>query len=616
MSATLDGFRKQTACGIVPAVCGIALLAVLAACVQFGDRGRLPSTLTGRVSGPSGPVAGAIVQLQGTATQVRTDAAGRFTLHGQGLGGSQAVTVTAWADEHFIAWTTVQPGAESVGALEMQLKPLFDVDNHEYTWFSFEGTSGSASCGLCHREYKEWQGDPHSQSAVNPRFISMFRGTDVNGRKGQPTQFVKDGVALSPDPALPHYGPGFRLDNPEQAGTCAACHTPAAAPVDNNNTCAWSGCHTSLTAEKAATQGYHIGGVLPVGNVGIGEEGVACEFCHVVAGSLVDPQTGLPPADQPGVMSLDIRRPPNGEKQFLGTLIDSSREVSYEPFLKESQFCASCHFGVFGGVVSNMKMTGGTVIYNSFGEWKDSPYSDPQSGRTCQDCHMVRRDTLYSVLPERGGVARDYVAYHDHTMLGPSTSRALMWDAVAVTPTVTIDGDGLRAQVEVFNDNTGHAVPTDAPMRSVMLVVEARDANGELLPLREGPTLPEWTGDQAGKPGRAFARILKDNWTGEAPTAAFWRQTTVLEDTRLFPFTGSRTEYTFALPDDRSGPVVLSVRLVYRRAFQALAQQKGWTDPDIVMFESVTTQAIHFSNAKRAIPSPFGGRNSAFRGKY
>jgi len=28
------------------------------------------------------------------------------------------------------------------------------------------------------------------------------------------------------------------------------------------------------------------------------------------------------------------------------------------------------------------------------------------------------------------------------------------------------------------------------------------------------------------------------------------------------------------------------VRLNYRRAFQALAQQKGWTDPDILMYES------------------------------
>jgi hypothetical protein len=584
VSGTLDGLLRRLTFGVVAATCGGAAALVLAACTQFGDRGRTPTTLTGRVLTAAGPAADVVVQLQGTPTQARTDADGRFTLHGAGLGTSQAVTVTAWAQDHFIAWTVVAPGA-AAAALELKLRPLFDRDNHEYTWFAAEGVSGSASCGLCHREYKEWQQDPHSQSAVNPRFITMFRGTDVQGRKGQPTQFVKDGVALPPDPALPHYGPGFRLDNPEHAGTCAACHTPVAAHVDNNNTCAWSGCHTPLTADKAATQGYEIGGILPVGIIGIGEEGVACEFCHVIAGSMIDPQTGLPPADQPGVMSLDMRRPPNGEKQFLGTLIDSSREVSYEPFLKESQFCASCHFGVFGGVVSNMKMTGGTVIYNSYGEWKDSPYSDPVTGRTCQDCHMVRKDTQYSVLPERGGVARDYVAYHDHTMLGPSTSRALMWDAVAVTPTAVVDGDVLRVNVEVLNDNTGHAVPTDAPMRSVMLVVEARDAAGRLLELREGPTLPEWTGDQAGKPGRAFARILKDNWTGEAPTAAFWRQTTVLEDTRLFPFVKNTSNYAFTLPADRAG-VQWSVRLNYRRAFQALAQQKGWTDPDILMYES------------------------------
>jgi len=585
VSATLEGLQRRVARAVVLAVCGAAVLFVAAACVQFGDRGRLPTTLSGRVVASSGPVAGAIVQLQGTPTQARTDASGRFTLHGHGLGGAKSVTITAWADEHFIAWTVLQPGAASANPLELTLRPLFDVDNHEYTWFGAEGVSGSASCGLCHREYKEWQADPHSQSAVNPRFITMFRGTDVQGRKGQPTQFEKEGVALPPDPALPHYGPGFRLDHPEHAGTCAACHTPVAAMIDNNNTCAWSGCHTPLTADKAATQGYEIGGVLPVGIIGIGEEGVACEFCHVIAGSLIDPHTGLPPADQPGVMSLDMRRPPNGQKQFLGTLIDSSREVSYEPFLKEAQFCASCHFGVFGGVVSNMKMTGGTVIYNSYGEWKDSPYSNPETGRTCQDCHMVGKDTQYSVFPERGGVARDYVKYHDHTMLGPSTSKAFMWDAVAVTPTAALEGDVLRVRVDVLNDNTGHAVPTDAPMRSVMLVVEARGANGELLAVREGPALPEWTGDQAGKPGRAFARILKDNWTGEAPTAAFWRQTTVLEDTRLFPFVLNRSEYEFVAPLDR-GPVQLSVRLIYRRAFQALAQQKGWTDPDIVMFES------------------------------
>jgi hypothetical protein len=39
-------------------------------------------------------------------------------------------------------------------------------------------------------------------------------------------------------------------------------------------------------------------------------------------------------------------------------------------------------------------------------------------------------------------------------------------------------------------------------------------------------------------------------------------------------------------------------------------------DIPVVFLFFVTTQAIHFSNAKRAIPSPEGGRNGAFRGKY
>ena len=103
----------------------------------------------------------------------------------------------------------------------------------------------------------------------------------------------------------------------------------------------------------------------------------------------------------------------------------------------------------------------------------------------------------------------------------------------------------MRVQVQINNDKTGHAVPTDAPMRRVMLVVEALDANGQPLPLQQGPTLPDWTGDYAGRAGKGFARILKDNWTGEMPTSAFWRQTTVVEDTRLFPFKTDTTDYVF-----------------------------------------------------------------------
>jgi hypothetical protein len=570
-----------------------ALLAVLAACADqagLDSSARLPTTVSGVVKNANGPVANAIVQVQGTSNQTTTAQDGTFTLHGNGLGGSQVVTVTAWAESHFIGWVNLDPRKpiweDSDPGVVVTLQPLFDADNHEYTWFSQDGVSGSASCGLCHREYPEWQADAHSQSAVNPRFITMFRGTNVAGARGQLTQFKSDGSALPPDPSLPHAGPGFRLDNPDYPGNCATCHTPVAAKIPTTNSCAWSGCHASYTADKAEAINVKpsIRGVSPVGLMGIGEEGVACEFCHVVGGVTLDPNTRMPFPDMPGILSMKLLRPPDGQKQFLGTLTDANRQqVTYSPLLSKSEFCAACHFGVFGGVVSNMKVTGGTVIYNSYGEWLDSPYSDPQTGKTCQDCHMPTKDTQFTVSPEKGGVLRDYVTYHDHSMPGAS-SQSLLWNAVTITSEAKRDGDTLRVQVSITNDKAGHAVPTDSPMRSVMLVVEARDAQGKHLPLQQGPSLPAWAGNYAGQPGKAFAKILKDNWTGEIPTAAFWRPTTIVEDTRLFPFVTDATTYSFTLPN--GNPATVKVTLVYRRAFQKLAEQKGWNDPDQIMAEA------------------------------
>jgi hypothetical protein len=298
----------------------------------------------------------------------------------------------------------------------------------------------------------------------------------------------------------------------------------------------------------------------------------------------------MPYPDMPGILSLKLRRPHSEEQQlFFGTLTDVSRDRdSYLPLQSKGEFCAACHFGVFGGVVSNMKVTGGTVIYNSYGEWLNSPYSDPQTGKTCQDCHMPRKDTAYSVFPQRGGVSRDYVDYHDHTMPGAS-NQSLLQNAVTMTSTAAHDGGRLNVRVSITNDKTGHAVPTDAPMRSAMLVVEALDANGKRLPLKGGPTLPSWTGNYAGQAGKAFARILKDNWTGETPATAFWRSVTEVEDTRLFPFATDTTEYSFDLPD--GGAATVNVKLVYRRAFEKLAKQKGWNDPDIIMAETTISVA-------------------------
>jgi predicted secreted hydrolase len=45
------------------------------------------------------------------------------------------------------------------------------------------------------------------------------------------------------------------------------------------------------------------------------------------------------------------------------------------------------------------------------------------------------------------------------------------------------------------------------------------------------------------------------------------------------------TRYVFDLPAGQAAQV--KVRLIFRRAFQALAELKGWTDPDILMAEAM-----------------------------
>jgi hypothetical protein len=101
--------------------------------------------------------------------------------------------------------------------------------------------------------------------------------------------------------------------------------------------------------------------------------------------------------------------------------------------------------------------------------------------------------------------------------------------------------------------------------------------------LQQGPANPDWAGNYAHLPGKTFSQVLQDKLTGEYPTAAFWRQTNVIEDTRLAPQATDSTQYTFRLPAGQSAQV--HVRLIYRRAPQTLSEQKGWKDHDIVMAE-------------------------------
>jgi len=556
----------------------LVLLGVAIGAVSALQDAPPPSTISGIVTNEDGAVAGAILQIQGTPTTFQTDENGAFTLSDIDL--SSPLVLTAWSAGHFIGWTTLDPSAADWnGNITISLRTLPNHDNNEYEWFtSDDGLEGSAACGSCHREYTEWQADQHSQSATNHRFLTLYTGTDLSGNQSEMTQWGMTG-ALPRDESEPYYGPGFMLDNPGRAGSCAACHTPVASKTPNVQNCAWSGCHTNLTIERA--RGLIDRPVLPINLRGDAAEGITCEFCHVIGNVVIDPETNRPWPDMPGILSLELHRPADESEQvFFGTLIDVSRPDSYLPLLSESAFCAGCHYGVFGGVMGDRTVAGGTLIYNSYGEWLESPYSDPVTGTTCQGCHMPVSDADWIVYPESGGIVRGYSELHNHTMPGAS-DETLLQNSVTMVSSAAHSGDQLQVQVSITNDRAGHSVPTDSPLRSMMLVVEALNANGDLLALLEGSVNPDYAGEYAGVPGRTFAKILMDEWTGEFPTAAIWRPLTIVEDTRLPALATDTTAYTFDLPNGEAATI--NVSLIYRRAFYELMQQKGWNDPDILM---------------------------------
>jgi hypothetical protein len=128
----------------------------------------------------------------------------------------------------------------------------------------------------------------------------------------------------------------------------------------------------------------------------------------------------------------------------------------------------------------------------------------------------------------------------------------------------------------------------------MLLLVDVVDSDGLRLPQREGPTLPDWAGIgdpregyYAGLPGKAYAKILKELWTEISPSGAYWNPTTILSDNRLAVFTSDSTRYVFTAPN--ASPINVHVRLLYRRAFIGLMDQKQWDVPDILMEDFTVT---------------------------
>jgi hypothetical protein len=531
------------------------------------------ASVTGLVNDVNGPIAGAMVRVKATEIVTTTDSNGRFLL--TGLEPNEPVILTAWVKGYYIGGGDKQyvPGASNV---EIILTKHTDQDNADYTWlsaFSNSGYTGSgegSNCENCHADpndaqaslpFSEWKADAHSLSAQNVRFLTMYNGTDTAGNQSPSTQYFHSRdygrIPRRPDPNKPYFGPGYKLDFPDAAGNCAACHTPAAAVNAPYNTD-------------------------PTTVSGVGAEGVTCDFCHKIWNVSLDQVTGLPYANVPGVLSFEFRRPPEGHQFFAGPFDDvAPGEDTYSPLQKQSQYCAPCHFSIFWD----------TVVYNSFGEWLDSPYSNPQTGKTCQDCHMPPDLNNHFARLEKGGVIRDPQTIFSHLMPGAANDQ-LLQNAVSMDVKAERHDEQVIVTVTIANDRTGHHVPTDSPLRHLILIVKASDSEGHLLRQSDGPVIPEWcgTGDPnegyyGDLPGKAFAKVLEELWTEVSPTGAYWNPTRILSDNRIAAFATDNSTYTFTAGTDDM--ITVDVVLLFRRAFIELASQKDWEIHDIIMEHKV-----------------------------
>ncbi|MCD6425904.1 MAG: hypothetical protein J7L35_10435 [Anaerolineales bacterium] len=512
----------------------------------------------------NGPVEGAVVRIQASEISTITDKDGNFAF--SGLSPKKPSKLTAWSSGYYIAGgeETYLPGETEI---VLELKEHIDTDYQGYEWLSAFSTEGKQNnCQNCHsREddplshlpFDEWMLDAHSQSTRNVRFLTMYQGTDIHGNQSPPTRkgYNNDygSFPLPPDLSQPYFGPGYKIDFPDTAGNCSACHAPMQAIS------APYGTDPSSLAE--------------------GTEGISCDFCHKIWAVNLNPD-GLPSPNMPGVLSYQFRRPGGEHQLFMGPLDDvAPGEDTFSPLQNQSEFCAPCHTAVFWD----------TPIYNSFGEWLESPYSDPVSGKTCQDCHMPTGLTDHFALIAEGGLDRGPETIFSHLMPGASNEELLRNSVSMLVETREERGEA-NLKVTITNDQTGHHVPTDNPLRHMILVITAESEEGVPLELIKGAVIPDWggigdleDGRYGGQPGMIYAKVLQEYWTEITPSGSYWNPTRIVSDNRIAAFDSDTTEYMFIVPDE--GKYKINVKLIFRRAFIDLMEQKGWDMPDIMMAE-------------------------------
>ncbi|MFA5683940.1 MAG: multiheme c-type cytochrome [Lysobacteraceae bacterium] len=426
--------------------------------------------------------------------------------------------------------TQAQQAFDGMSGIELRLPRLPSAQNASY-----QPPAAGDFCVACHSDYyNRWSSSRHAGAGINPWVLDLYSGDGTpSGSAGY--------VFLDTHDA-------------DDSGFCATCHTPLEDVFTPGQ----------LKLNEAVTPA--------------GLDGVTCLACHQMS-HVNEDVTAL------HHLGNTQYRFPDGFAQtsfhVFGPLPDLDNlpmQNVYQPQFEESRFCASCH--------EYENPTTGAPGQTTYSEWAASPYAQPgPDHKTCQNCHMPALDApgrIGTGGPERPGSQR-----HDHRFIGATPTT--LSENISLRMDVERSGGLITVQAEVENQ-CGHNFPTGISLRNALLVIDAR-INGVPLTQTQGPTIPFWgsdevpgeqPGDYAGKPGKGYAKVLEGRINGQGPVVRpvlFIDAEGVHSDTGIPSGGIDLTRYGFAVPagTPENAQVSIEARLLYRRAWRAVAVTKGWT---------------------------------------
>ena len=289
----------------------------------------------------------------------------------------------------------------------------------------------------------------------------------------------------------------------------------------------------------------------------VGAEGVTCDFCHQVNGTVPPLGNTSTAVTGDGIKLAQLRDP------------QAPHAAAYSAFHETAEFCGNCH---------NVDHPGnGMHLEATYTEWKEGPYA--ADGIVCQDCHMTPGPGVTKPNPGKAaGMGPDREHIYTMTFVGGNVglgNAELAEERLKAAAELELEVPEIVASGEVSvtttitNVGAGHYLPTGlTEVRQMWLEVTAVDAAGnEVMSER-----------------REFGSVLK-NAAGEYPVE-LWDAVDFQSDDRIPPKESTSNDYAFTMTGDA---VTVTAGLYYRSCSEEMAEKAGVEIPTTTMAEVTRT---------------------------